>query len=881
MKIRNLLIVIFVCQNALLSMAQSVSYDIKLNQIGFLPNAKKLAAVINTKVDSFEVKSLDLSSTVYKGQCLPAAYYSSSEENVSIADFTLLKTPGNYVLVVKDLGKSVPFTISNDAFTSLSKASIKAFYYNRASIALTSKYAGVYARAEGHPDTAVIVLPSASSAKRPVGTIISTPGGWYDAGDYNKYIVNSGISTFTLLSAYETYSKYFDTLSLNIPKSNAAIPDILDEALWNIKWMMSMQDTTDGGVYNKTTEAQFSSFEMPSKITSKRYVTAKSTAATLDFAAIMAMTSRIYKKYDLALSQQALKQAIKAWQWAKSNPKVVFTNPAASGSYPAVGTGEYSDTNFEDEFSWCAAELYITTKESKYYSEIGIDKTYDVPGWPNVKTLGLLSLNIHADSLTADANIALAKSKLIDLVENAKNNIITSPYRICGDNYYWGGNNAYANMGMLFMQAFKLTKNASYFNAALSSLDYLLGRNATSYCFVTGMGTKSPMDIHHRISGSDGIANPIPGLLVGGPNAGNITDCGASKYVSLLPAKAYADLLCSYSTNEIAINWNAPLAFLAGAIECEYLNNFTEVMPVYFSVSSKNIALPSKSGKKYQVIIEGNTDWSLSSSSSWIDMSVKSGTGSAVVQLSSNSDNSSEQNRMGKILIYNQGKLTDSIAVTQNGLRRNFRIEAEDYTEMLGLQTETTSDSDGVSNLGYVDANDWATYNIDVSFSGIYELIVRHAGYTGDFDISIDGAVNRNVAFPATAGWQEWESYNSQLSLTEGQHVMKLTFNKPGTNLNWFQLNWKYGVGINSVSNSNEISVYPVPASSSLTVDFGSVKGIEKIELLSVDGKVMYKHACKGTSKEIVNISNIKEGLYILKAYSMSTIYTQKIMVEK
>ena len=132
---------------------------------------------------------------------------------------------------------------------------------------------------------------------RPAGTIISTPYGWYDAGDYNKYIVNSGISTFTLLSAYETYPSYFDTLELNIPESGNGIPDILDEALWNIRWMMTMQDTTDGGVYNKTTEASFSSFVMPAQVTTTRYVAAKGTAATLDFAAIMAMTARIYKNY--------------------------------------------------------------------------------------------------------------------------------------------------------------------------------------------------------------------------------------------------------------------------------------------------------------------------------------------------------------------------------------------------------------------------------------------------------------------------------------------------------------------------------------------------------------------------------------------------------
>ena len=186
---------------------------------------------------------------------------------------------------------------------------------------------------------------------------------------------------------------------------------------------------------------------------------------------------------------------------------------------PLSAPGNTGTALLADEFAWCAAELYVTTKEVQYYNEFNLgNSTYDVPGWGNVRTLGLLSLIVNRKSLTAEADTALAKSKLIDLIAGAKNNTVTSPYRIPGDYFYWGGNTGYANRGMLLMQAFKLTGDAGYFNAALSTLDYLLGRNATKYCFVTGIGSKRPMNIHHRVSGSDGIAEPIPGFLVGGPN---------------------------------------------------------------------------------------------------------------------------------------------------------------------------------------------------------------------------------------------------------------------------------------------------------------------------------------------------------------------------
>ena len=879
MKIKNLLGTIVFSQIAILSLSQSTSYDIRLNQAGFLTNSLKYAAIVNSQTDSFKVMTSDLSSTVFRGKFLPSAYYSSSDENVSIADFTLLQTSGNYVLVVDGLGKSVSFTINDDVLVPLSKAALKGFYYNRASIPLTGEFAGVYAREEGHPDTVVVVLPSAASASRPAGTIISTPGGWYDAGDYNKYIVNSGITVFTLLSAYETYPAYYDTLNTYIPESNNNIPDILDEALWNIKWMMTMQDTNDGGVYHKTTEASFSSFVMPVKVTATRYVCAKGTAATLDFAAIMAMTARIYKKYLPDLADQALKQAKDAWQWAKSNPDVPFTNPAASGIYPHVGTGEYGDNTFTDEFSWCAAELYITTKDEQYYNDIGLDASYDLPGWGGVKTLGLLSLIVNKDSLTSVADTTLAKSKLTGTISNTASNLATSPYRIPGDFFFWGGNNAYANWGMLFMQAFHLTHNATYFNAALSSLDYLLGRNATTYSFVTGIGTKRPVSIHHRISASDGVAEPIPGMLVGGANPGNMEDdCGTAAYPSTLPAKAYLDNQCSYTTNEVAINWDAPLTFLAGAVQCEYLNNFTDSMPEYFIISSKKVDLPYKKGDGVQIIIEGNTSWDFSPSAGWIELDKANGNGSGTVLVNSTSDNPDDVTRSGKIYIYSGGILSDSIMVTQNGVRKSFRIEAEDYVEMLGLQTESTSDLGGGQNLGYVDVNDWVTYNLDITAAGIYNVIFRHAGYEGNFDVLLNDTYLQTVVLPETSDWQDWTSHTVQMELHEGQYILKFKFNQIGINLNWMQFDWVSPLNIEAFEKYN-LKVYPTPADNYLNIEFGSFAQAREIQLYSADGKKLLLLPCRNPLKESIDVSGFKEGVYILKVRFNSFVYTGKVVI--
>jgi endoglucanase len=124
------------------------------------------------------------------------------------------------------------------------------------------------------------------------------------------------------------------------------------------------------------------------------------------------------------------------------------------------------------------------------------------------------------------------------------------------------------NEGILLIQAYRLSNNRKYLDYALSNMDYVLGRNATGYSFVTGYGHKTPMFPHHRLSEADGIADPIPGLIVGGPNPGQQDGC--KTYPSRIPDESYTDSVCSYASNEIAINWNAPAAYLAGALEALY-----------------------------------------------------------------------------------------------------------------------------------------------------------------------------------------------------------------------------------------------------------------------------------------------------------------------
>lgn len=133
--------------------------------------------------------------------------------------------------------------------------------------------------------------------------------------------------------------------------------------------------------------------------------------------------------------------------------------------------------------------------------------------------------------------------------------------------YKWSSNAVFANNGILCWYAWRITEDTSFQSAAIDMLDYLLGRNATGYSFVTGFGGLTPLHPHHRISNGDGVEAPVPGMLVGGPNPGQEDGCAG--YLSTLAPKSYVDAACSYASNQPAINQNAALILLAGALSAE------------------------------------------------------------------------------------------------------------------------------------------------------------------------------------------------------------------------------------------------------------------------------------------------------------------------
>ena len=538
-----------------------------MNQYAFVPASVKRVFMPADKAGNTYSVIDEKGKELLSGTFSEAQLWEYSNTTVTSADFSSLKAEGTYELLIEGDKTSIPFTIDKNAYREVGSALVKSYYMARASEPVLEKHAGPYARLAGHPDDKVMIHASAASDERPEGTSIASPGGWYDAGDYGKYIVNSSITTFTLLHLYELFPQYSKKVDLNIPESGNKVADLLDETLVNLKWMLTMQDPNDGGVYHKLTTKKFCGMVMPHKDVKDRYVVMKTTAASLDFAATMAKASRILKQEnkDLqTLGAQCLKAAEMAWEWCEANPDILYVQPKD------ISTGQYDDKQIGDEKFWAATELYMASGNAMYKKSIRFDdQKFRRPEWRHVAGLALYSVVADEKSVKG-LDKSASKQKVLKMANKLYKQYNESAYHISINNFAWGSNGEVMNDGMLLINAYLISNDKKYLQAADACVAYVLGANPLNKSFVTGYGKNTPMFVHDRRCAADGIDEPIPGLLAGGPTNSVQSDCGEKEYGTKLPAMSYVDMECSYSTNEVAINWNAPATFVVLALDAIY-----------------------------------------------------------------------------------------------------------------------------------------------------------------------------------------------------------------------------------------------------------------------------------------------------------------------
>ncbi|MFW5996340.1 MAG: glycoside hydrolase family 9 protein, partial [Halanaerobiaceae bacterium] len=379
--------------------------DIRVNQLGYFPNREKKATLHTDETSPVDWWLEDQDGyTVEEGTTEVFGDDEDSGDHVHIIDFSDVEEEGSdYVLKADTEGAhgddsmiedgavvSYPFDIADDMYSQMPYDSMKYFYYNRSGIPIEMPYAEdeKYEREAGHdPDKMETSTDEEGDWAYDEDISLDVTGGWYDAGDHGKYVVNGGISVWTLMNAYERMkhneesTDFFGDDTLNIPESDDDVPDILNETRWMMEAILKMQvpDGYDreGMAFHKGHDESWTglaTYPHEAEELKDRILKPPTTAATLNLAASAAQASRLWEEYDSEFAEECLEAAETAWEAANENPDIYAPFDDDRGG------GPYGDNHVEDEFYWAASELFITTGDAEYEDYIKDSDYYlDVP----------------------------------------------------------------------------------------------------------------------------------------------------------------------------------------------------------------------------------------------------------------------------------------------------------------------------------------------------------------------------------------------------------------------------------------------------------------------------------------------------------------------
>lgn len=527
-----------------------IPLEVKVNQVGYKTDSTKSVTVNSENAESFDVVDVSNGDVVYIGTLSKVNYDATADEKGKKGDFTEVKTPGTYKIVADDGEESYEFKIEDNVYDDIYKDVVLMLYKQRCGSDLDENIAGDFAHEACHTGEAVVYGTD---------TKVDVSGGWHDAGDYGRYVVAGAKTVADLLFTYEDSGSAAEDDNVGIPESGNGIPDLLDEARYEIEWMLKMQDSATGGVYHKVTCANFPEEVNAVDETDQLILSPISNTATGDFTAVMAKASIIYGDIDKEFADKCLVAAENAWEYLSAHQgDTGFKNP------DGIVTGEYPDNTDKDEYLWAAVELYIATGNDEYKTVVddiltSISVNNCDLGWATVGAYALY------DYAKCDNPSETAKKILLDKVDSFDKIMSKSNMDVAIKDFSWGSNMNVANAGVMMLMANKLSPNEKYVKGAQYQLDYLLGRNAVSYCFVTGYGAVSPTQTHHRPS--QVLEETMPGMLVGGPNSGLDESYSKAVLTGYAPARCYVDNSQAYSLNEVTIYWNSPLVYLMGSLK--------------------------------------------------------------------------------------------------------------------------------------------------------------------------------------------------------------------------------------------------------------------------------------------------------------------------
>lgn len=564
--------------------------SVAVNQHGYLPGSVKIGVARSAAGDPLEWRVIDANGEpVASGKTEVGGGDRESGDALHRADFSALTAAGEGYRLVVDGSESYPFSIDSRIYRSLELSALNFFYQMRSGTPIEVPWAGhwQWTHGPGHMSDAQVECAGGC------GYTLDVLGGWYDAGDHGKYVVNGGISAWTLLNLFER-AKYLGRVenledgSLAIPENGNGVPDVLDEARWEVEFLLKMQvppgHDNSGLAHHKIHDSVWTTLgRVPPEVATSRFLHPPSTAATLNLAAVAAQAARIWRDIDGEFSERCRLAAIRAWNAAQKFPALY------APGYASMGGGPYDDTDVSDERYWAAAELFITLRSGDLLELLRASPHHGVfptrtghervrhhtsLTWQATAALGAISLAVVPDALPDVEEISRLRAAIGQAADEYLGLIAEQGYRVpirAGENghYPWGSNSLVANNALVMALAHDFSHDGKYVTGVVQAADYLLGRNPLSFSYVSGFGENALSNPHHRFwahQKKSAYPHPPPGALAGGPNS-RLQDPTARRIGSCPPQRCYIDHVDAWSVNEVAINWNAPLAWIAAFLD--------------------------------------------------------------------------------------------------------------------------------------------------------------------------------------------------------------------------------------------------------------------------------------------------------------------------
>jgi endoglucanase len=532
--------------------AEQESPPIRLNTVGYLPGAEK-QATIAAPGTNFTVIRLADNTTAFAGMITGPVLNPDTQEQLGTADFSALTQPGDYQLEVPGVGRSATFHIAADVYREPYYTVMRGFYLWRCGTAVSATNQGeTFAHAACHTNDAWLDYVGGGHTNKGGAT------GWHDAGDYNKYTVNAGVTVGSLFRAWEDFGPQLRNVRLDLPESGGKLPDFLAELKWELDWLLTMQ-APDGSVYHKLSTRSFGGFIPPELETADRYFTPWGSEATADFVAMTAQAARIFKPYDLAFASRCLHAAQMSYPFLKAHPEYHQADQTGfrTGAYE-INQPNHRQNGVPQNRLWAAAELWETTGSPDALADLEtriravnaqVDPDFD---WDETRNLGLITYLFSQRPGRDPALVKLVHDNLLSVADAIVQTANHDGYnRPLGSRYFWGCNGAVARQTILLMAADRLAPGKHDYRAAgLDALNHVLGRNCYGRSFITGIGSRPPLHPHDRRDNGSYLDHPWPGYLVGGPHP---------------KATDWHDEQADFRTNEIAINWNAALVYALAA----------------------------------------------------------------------------------------------------------------------------------------------------------------------------------------------------------------------------------------------------------------------------------------------------------------------------